>query len=81
MPFIKLEPDPTNHINPFELEQHEELNRKDILVKLKELYSLHSKFADEINGRKLTLEELKEICKRNNFVITDNELLEIIGKC
>lgn len=79
MQYIKLDPTSTSCINPLEVE--EELNREEVIAKLKELYSLHSKFADESNYLKLTLEELKKICKRNNFDITDNELLEIMGKC
>lgn len=78
---IVLDPKNEGYFNPLDtvLGGCEELSKEEVMAKLKALYSIHSKFADENFGQKLSFEELREICKKNNFVISDKELLEIIN--
>lgn len=72
-----MKKDKVDYINPFEIGE-EHIDKSEIINKLKEICSIHFKFANERNGQKLTVEDIKQICKNNNFMITDDELLQIV---
>lgn len=67
-------------INPFEIEVNKD-NREKIRSNFKDILSQHYKFANELKGQKLSLSDIKEICVKNDFVITDEELVKIIREC
>lgn len=67
-------------INPFETEVDEN-DRKEIISNFKELLSQHYKFASKFKEKNISMSDIKEICVKNDFDITDEELLKIIYEC